>query len=460
MNRPLRLLLVTDSYPPFVGGADADTEALGKAMARLGHAVMVATPWQPGLALEETSAEVLVHRIRPLSTRMAWFARDARRRHHPPFPDPGTVFGLRRLIRRHRPDVVHSYGWITSSTALAMVGTGIPLLVSARDFGQICPVRTLAYHRGGICSGPGLAKCMGCAGRTHVADEAGASVLGGAVPRVNAPQRFRGAAKAVVAVLSVHAGMRLLPPRTTAIHSVSTFVTDMVGREFRSLPIGPVPTPPIITIPPFLRAASSDREEEGRSGPTVGAVQLPDRPFILFVGSLLPNKGVWTLLEAYGRLSQPPPLVLLGPRHHNSPTVLPPGVLAPGQATGAEVLAAWDAALFGVVPSVGAETFGNVAVEAMARSRAVIASDVGGLRDIVQHGVTGYLLPPGDVAALADAMRRLIADPSLAQRLGAAGSERVARFSAATVVPRYEALYRQVAERGMVPASEPDATRA
>jgi glycosyltransferase involved in cell wall biosynthesis len=443
-EEPLRLLLVSDSYPPIVGGADADTEAVARAMVGRGHMVTVATPWQPGLPVREERGGVQVHRVRPLSTRLPWFARDAGRRHHPPFPDPSTVLALRRLVRTTGPDVVHSYGWITASVAAALIGSPTPLLISARDFGHICPVRTLAYHRGGICSGPGLRKCLACAGRTHVADEAGGSVLGGEIPPITRRNRFKGAAKALVAVASVHAGMKLLPGRTRQLHSVSTFVTDMYGQYFTG---GAGCGPPIETIAPFVRTSQNGEA----AGQAMAAPPLPREPYILFVGSLLPQKGIWTLLEAYGRVRRAPPLVLLGPAHHNSPTTFPAGVMALGPAPHAVVLEAWKRAAFGVVPSVGAETFGNVATEAMASGRAVIASDVGGLRDIMVHGETGLLIPPGDVPALASAMQTLVEDPALAKSMGRAGRARVAMFSEAVLAPRYEALYRAVVRGAAVP---------
>ena len=61
----------------------------------------------------------------------------------------------------------------------------------------------------------------------------------------------------------------------------------------------------------------------------------------------------------------------------------------------------------------------------MAHARAVVASDVGGLRDLVVDGETGLLVPPGDVAALREALERLLGDADLRRRLGAAARERI-----------------------------------
>jgi glycosyltransferase involved in cell wall biosynthesis len=71
------------------------------------------------------------------------------------------------------------------------------------------------------------------------------------------------------------------------------------------------------------------------------------------------------------------------------------------------------------------EGFGVVCAEAMAHGRPVVASDVGGLRDLVVDGETGLLVPPRDVSALRAALDRLLGDASLRRRLGGAARERV-----------------------------------
>ena len=77
------------------------------------------------------------------------------------------------------------------------------------------------------------------------------------------------------------------------------------------------------------------------------------------------------------------------------------------------------------VPSTRPEPLGLVALEGAAAGLPVVASDHGGVREAVRHGETGLLVPPGDTAALAGALRLLADDPHLAGRLGAAGAELV-----------------------------------
>jgi glycosyltransferase involved in cell wall biosynthesis len=68
------------------------------------------------------------------------------------------------------------------------------------------------------------------------------------------------------------------------------------------------------------------------------------------------------------------------------------------------------------------EPFGNVAVEAQLAGKPVVASDVQGLPEIVQDGLTGLLVPPDDPAALAAAVGRLLDEPGLAERLAGSGA--------------------------------------
>lgn len=85
-------------------------------------------------------------------------------------------------------------------------------------------------------------------------------------------------------------------------------------------------------------------------------------------------------------------------------------------------------------------------VEAMAAGCACIASDVIGVRGVIEHGVTGLLVPEGSAAALADAIAQLLHEPALAARLGQAAHERaLAEHGLALMCQRYEALVTRCA---------------
>ena len=174
--------------------------------------------------------------------------------------------------------------------------------------------------------------------------------------------------------------------------------------------------------------------------PTTGA----DPARVVFLGRLDPVKDVPTLVAAVGRLPDVH-LHLYGdgpdrPRveraiaaHHLVGRATLHGTIARPQ----DALAA---AGMLVLPS-SAEGFGLVLIEAMAAGVPVVGSDVPGVRDVVRHGRTGLLVPHGDPAALAAAIRRLVDDPLLRERLVATAAVDVRRrFTWDTVLP----LYRQL----------------
>jgi N-acetyl-alpha-D-glucosaminyl L-malate synthase BshA len=90
------------------------------------------------------------------------------------------------------------------------------------------------------------------------------------------------------------------------------------------------------------------------------------------------------------------------------------------------------------------ESFGLVALEAMASGVPVVASDVGGLPEVVAHGSTGFLAPVGDVDAMANYCLELLKDDATLKRFARAARKRAADFDYRTVVPQYEAVYQKV----------------
>jgi glycosyltransferase involved in cell wall biosynthesis len=307
-----------------------------------------------------------------------------------------------------------------------MAGKQIPLLVSARDYAYACATRTLVQRGEGLCSGPGLAKCLDCAAHLY------------------------GAPKGWVAVIGVAAGRKLLERKVAGVHSISSYVQEMVHRD--AFPNGAAAKPGaedglIEAIIPSFR--EDDQAVNYSTDPALQPylAQLPDQPFILFVGALRRVKGVDQLLAAYTQLPEPPPLVLIGTYESDSPRSFPPGVSVLPNFPHRAVMAAWERALFGVIPSLWPEPLGSVVYEGMSRGKALIGAKPGGHTDMIVHEQTGLLIPQGDVAALTAAMQRLATDEALRQRLGQAAQVRAQQFTAAVNVPRFEQLYQALIEQ-------------
>ena len=101
-----------------------------------------------------------------------------------------------------------------------------------------------------------------------------------------------------------------------------------------------------------------------------------------------------------------------------------------------------------IVPSVWKEVFGLVAIEAMGLGKPVIASETGGLPEVIVDRQTGFLVKPGNVKQLREAIMRLAEDPVLATKMGRAGRMRVERYY--TPEKHYEKIleaYNEVIEQ-------------
>jgi glycosyltransferase involved in cell wall biosynthesis len=115
-----------------------------------------------------------------------------------------------------------------------------------------------------------------------------------------------------------------------------------------------------------------------------------------------------------------------------------------------QYFAACDALILGSLT----EGSGNVALEALASGRPVVATDSGGPPEYVSDGTTGFVVPVGDVPAMAERVRRLLNDPALADALGRAGRLRmVDGFGYPRMIREITSLYEEVLRGAAAPAA-------
>ena len=403
----LKLCLLSQDYPSAAdegspcGGIGVWTHALANAVAAEGHEVTVVTrAADPGVGFEaQDGAGVWVHRI-------------ARRPASRPLGRPGLTAGLpasvadpalaaaqevARIAPRRQFDLVMGPLW--DLEAAALVGGPWPVAVSLHtafaQMGGFKPDWTDDYRR------------------THV-------------NRVIAGERrlLRG---------PVHV---LANSRAAAADIGAALDLPDLARRAAVIPHG---------LPDLARGVR----------PAVRAARVE----MLFVGRLERRKGVDVLLSAIPAVLQAAPearLTLNGEevageepwretflqRHRGAPWLK--RVRFEGALSRQDLLARYAACDLVVVPS-RYESFGLTALEAMIFAKPCVASNAGGLGEVVADGETGLLAPPGDPAALTAALLRLVRDAELRHALGAAGRRRYeAQFTAAAMAQSVEAWMRSL----------------
>jgi glycosyltransferase involved in cell wall biosynthesis len=178
------------------------------------------------------------------------------------------------------------------------------------------------------------------------------------------------------------------------------------------------------------------------------------RPYILAMGRLVPKKGFEVLLRAFSQVIQKEESEIDlciagdGPQKQSLQELagqlrLGDRVRFVGYLNEEKKAPALAGALFFVCPSLR-EPFGIVNLEAMASSRAVIATDIDGIPDLIQTGRNGLLFPRGDVPALASCILKLLRNPELSRDMGQTGRTMVAEFTWETIAAKYLDIYREI----------------
>jgi glycosyltransferase involved in cell wall biosynthesis len=403
--------MLAQFYPPILGGEEQYTRSLSVALAARGHDVAVLTLRQRDLPEFEIDQGVRVYRVRGTLQRLAGLFSDPDRQHAPPFPDPELGLAVARVLKAERPQIVHAHNWLGYQyLPLQWLGSA-RLVVSLHDMSMICAKKSYMYD-GSPCSGPSATKCGVCAIQHY------------------------GVAKGAVTLI----GNMLMG----ALERQSVDMFLPVSQTTAERNMLPHSTLPFTVMPNFL----GDELFEPQPGYESYLATLPSEQFVMFAGGFRQIKGLDVLLDAYRQLEGAPPLVLIGYDCADTPDSFPSNVVVQRNWPHGAVMEAWRRSMLGVVPSLCLETFGLVALEAMAAGRPVVASGLGGLAEVVADGETGILVAPGDVRALRCALDRLIASPKLRSAMGDAARRRADGFRASVVVPRVEHVYERVIRQG------------
>ena len=236
----------------------------------------------------------------------------------------------------------------------------------------------------------------------------------------------RVAAHAVAALWGSRRNLNRLHVRIAVSEAAAWTARRFIGGEYRIVPNG-------VVLPP--------------GGAPAPRARRPGEPLeIAFVGQAVTRKGLPVLLRAYEALREvvPARLTVIGAGEGDLAPLLDDtrGVTALGRVDDAEKRAALERAHVLCAPSLGGESFGMVLTEAFAAGTPVVASDIAGYRDVVEHGRDGLLVPPGDAVALGEALHDLALDAPRLERLSVRAGRSAEEYAwprvAAQVMEAYE----------------------
>ncbi len=390
----MKILIVSD-YGTRSGGAEILTLVLRAALRRRGYDVRLLTSRAQPLPL-------------PVEADYLCFGTTSRMRGVVQSLNPFAARALRRVLAAFDPDIVHVRMFLTQLSPLVLPELrGRPSLLHVETVRTICPTGSKLLPSGETCSVRYGWVCRGCL----TAQDWPLLMMQMALWR-----RWRGAFDRIVA------NSRWTRRRL----------------EADGVPVDEVVWNGVPVVPP--RAAPAPV------------------PTLAFAGRLAPEKGLDLLLHAFRRVRERLPearLVIAGDGPERDAVARQVSALAldghveslghrPREELDAQLGSAWVQA----VPSIWEEPFGLVAAEAMMRGVAVVASDAGGLAEIVEDGRTGRLVRRGDPDALAEALLEILSDRGLAERMGQAGRVRaLAHFDEARYVDRFVEIYAELLAR-------------
>ena len=398
----MKILFINDYGSP-IGGAEVMTFALRDALREQGHDVRLFAS-SAGSSIDSQRAEYECYgtrsRVRTLLQTI----------------NPWAYFRLRQVLKEFHPDVVHVRMFLTQLSPLILpLLRHIPSLYHVVWYRPICPTGTKLLPTGLPCREPAGFVCYrnGC---VSVRDWV--------------PLRFQ---------MWLWRKWR---------HVFDRIVANSQAVRECLIADGVEPVEVIhngVAVEPVMRV-------------------LAGKPVAVFAGRLVPEKGVDVLLQAFALVTRElaeARLIIAGDGPERGKLIelaktlgITGCVTFLGHLPKEEMEDRFAQAWVQVVPSRWAEPFGLVAVEAMMRATAVIASSTGGLSEIVEQGHTGFLVPPNEPRRLTEKLLELLRDRVKAEGMGKSGRDIAeARFGLAHQCAQFVSMYRHMLSG--VPAGSP-----
>jgi glycosyltransferase involved in cell wall biosynthesis len=410
----MRLLICSSFFPPhYIGGAELVAYRQAQMLKRLGHDVQVfsgrlATSFWPARRVKVDKGEFQTTRVRLSAQDISGISWD--------FRSPDIHRAFCRVLDEFSPQLVHFHNLVGLSLMMidACYKRHLPTVMTLHDYWGICFKNTLLKNDGRLCQRGGL-DCLGCR-----------EMLAGKLPL---PTPVRNAH----VLLALRKVSRFISPSR---YLAEQYAANGIPREKISV------------------------IENGIDLDNFGPFQRRDGTLTLgFIGHLGKHKGLDVLLQALC-LIDPMKIRLLvvgtgadaeqlkslcrelGLDHH---------VTFYEHIDHRRIASVYQQIDVLIVPSVWPENSPVTITEAMASGIPVIASDIGGIGELVEDGVSGFLVPVRDSQAMAERIQRFLARPELTQQMGQKGLAKIQPYRLQNQVERIVEMYQEVLAHGETP---------
>ncbi|MEM0951958.1 MAG: glycosyltransferase family 4 protein [Cyanobacteria bacterium P01_H01_bin.74] len=318
-----------------------------------------------------------------------------------------------------QPDIIHygSVHWhLSPSVIQSALDFSIPTVMTLREARQICPAGTLLKSGESYCD-----ELLCVKGGCH-------NVI-----------KHKCYDKSLVKSLFVAAEFKF-----RKLHQLFSKVNQLISPSYALLDLVAMsgePSKKLNFVPNFLDNVWLNQL----------AKPSGERKYFFYAGRLSAEKGIKYLIDALSQLPEKRPLKIAGhgeALNHLKEQVdalgLQNWVTFVGQLNEKELQKAYSEAIATIVPSIWFENFGRTLIEAMACGSPVIASNLGGMKEIIQDQVTGFLVPPKNSEAIAEAMQRFIQYPDLIEKFASTGMQSVNNiYSEEIAYKEHIAVYRK-----------------
>lgn len=392
-------------YPDIKGGAEVSVKVLAESLKQLGREVFVITTAEKGGYRPIQGVQVLylppnnlyawkTSRTKPLLLKVLWHAID--------FFNLFLILRVWQVIRRLKPAVIHVNGLVGLSVAPWIVGKAykIPVVHTLRDYQLLCIIQGSMFRNGAVCR----RQCLRC--RLLTGQKKWLSNHGFVQKVVGISQN----------TLDTH-------KRNGMFRGVGA------ERIFNSVP---------------ARSSSRSSPHHNRDG-SLSPPREERKTRLLFLGSVMAKKGIQTLL--YLARTQPDlditvAGVLIDPRYEREFEewrIRYLGFIDPE-----EEIERTD---YVIIPSLWEEPFSRTIIEAYASGKPVIVSNRGGMPELVEDGVTGFIYDPGDLTSLDAIVAKIRGNERPDEKMRREINRRLNLFDPQTGAEQYVAAYESVIQQ-------------